>query len=388
LDDSKEHAIAAHAGKIAAVTCTIHESTLESGKVRLYQVMDETGEQVDCINEFCGLTSTPDDEEEEDMPPSTVQSTMTTATAKSTVAAKGGNGPNIRDGSKQSQAKFVPASSLLPANISPPRGRKICSTPQAHEKSSEIRSPVLGPPFTQPGTPFFTSTPLSSQRPKRDTNADRTLSRQSTASTIEMFSSSSQSTESTVDTTSSSSSSLSASATAAATVALLRSNNAGDDEQAILGRIENALLDMIQKCRICWVNRVVGRSHSTYKCPEKLIVKKEWEEFRCITFPKGVLCYFCLIPFGPPFYHRRAPAGSKPTPDLCDYPDALKELAFIIYKQRPLREKVFAKLGLTAPSHVHHYKQCLAAAEDGRLPAIYKIIDAYLRVQEEDALLA
>ena len=45
LEDSQEHAVMAHAGKMAAVTCGIYECPLKSGEVRLYRVLDENGKQ-------------------------------------------------------------------------------------------------------------------------------------------------------------------------------------------------------------------------------------------------------------------------------------------------------------------------------------------------------
>ena len=52
LDDITVHASTMHAGKIGAVTCNIHECTLESGETRLYHVLDEAGEQGDHVNRF------------------------------------------------------------------------------------------------------------------------------------------------------------------------------------------------------------------------------------------------------------------------------------------------------------------------------------------------
>jgi hypothetical protein len=49
LMDSTHHAIAEHGGKNAAVTCSIYEHTMKSGGIRLHQVLDETGEQVDHV---------------------------------------------------------------------------------------------------------------------------------------------------------------------------------------------------------------------------------------------------------------------------------------------------------------------------------------------------
>jgi hypothetical protein len=52
LADSMEHAIAEHSGKNEATTCSIYEHTLKSGEVRLYQVLDDTGEQFDHVHQL------------------------------------------------------------------------------------------------------------------------------------------------------------------------------------------------------------------------------------------------------------------------------------------------------------------------------------------------
>lgn len=44
LNDCEEHALKAHSGKVAAVTCGIYECPLKSGGIRLYRVLDEEGE--------------------------------------------------------------------------------------------------------------------------------------------------------------------------------------------------------------------------------------------------------------------------------------------------------------------------------------------------------
>jgi hypothetical protein len=73
---------------------------------------------------------------------------------------------------------------------------------------------------------------------------------------------------------------------------------------------------------------------------------------------------------------------------MCEYPDALKELVYIIYENRALRRKVFAKLGAPEPTLVHRYMQYITAVGDGQLPAFYKIIDACLRVRGQGGLVA
>lgn len=40
LDESKTHAIAAHAGKVAVTTCGIHQRQLKNGKIKLYRVLE------------------------------------------------------------------------------------------------------------------------------------------------------------------------------------------------------------------------------------------------------------------------------------------------------------------------------------------------------------
>lgn len=44
IEDSEEHALNAHSGNVVAVTCNMHEKKMESGRVQLYRVLDEDGE--------------------------------------------------------------------------------------------------------------------------------------------------------------------------------------------------------------------------------------------------------------------------------------------------------------------------------------------------------
>jgi hypothetical protein len=50
LEDSKAHADAAHAGEVAATTCGIYERRLRSGTIKLYPVLDESGERHESFN--------------------------------------------------------------------------------------------------------------------------------------------------------------------------------------------------------------------------------------------------------------------------------------------------------------------------------------------------
>jgi hypothetical protein len=44
FEDSEEQALNAHSGNVVAVTCNIHEKKMGSGRVQLYRVLDEDGE--------------------------------------------------------------------------------------------------------------------------------------------------------------------------------------------------------------------------------------------------------------------------------------------------------------------------------------------------------
>jgi len=50
LEDLKAHAVAAHVGDVAAITCGIYERHLKSGEVELYRVLDENGKQLQTFN--------------------------------------------------------------------------------------------------------------------------------------------------------------------------------------------------------------------------------------------------------------------------------------------------------------------------------------------------
>jgi hypothetical protein len=73
------------------------------------------------------------------------------------------------------------------------------------------------------------------------------------------------------------------------------------------------------------------------------------------TFPPGLACFLCFGTYGPPFDHEVPPTGSKYKGELCDYPDMLKELAYIIFHSEAHRNVVFARLGHATPTTVVSY---------------------------------
>jgi hypothetical protein len=94
-----------------------------------------------------------------------------------------------------------------------------------------------------------------------------------------------------------------------------------------------------------------------------------------------------MAPYGPPFNHAQPLPGEQRSPNHCDYPDVLKELAYILYARRPLREQIFARLGVATPSTLEVYKKYIAKRQDGGIFGAYNVIHAYLEVREEEALL-
>jgi hypothetical protein len=290
------------------------------------------------------LTKVPDDEGEEDTPRSAFQPTATTNSTAATDSSE--KEYTIQYRLEQLQAELDPASpSPRHSDNPPPRGHNLPST-HAHEPPSNIRSGTPATPSTQPVYMFFTSTPPCSQSRASNSDPTRTLSRHSTDSSIETISSFSSTPSPSLSLSSSSTPSSSFSTPAA----LICSNDAEYNEQEALNRIHNALLDMIDECRTCWVDRVVTRPHNTCHCHKKTLRGREWEKMKsALRFP-SVLCIYCLVRYEAPFYHERAPEGSKQTPRMCEYPDALKELVYIIYENRALRRKVFAKLGVPEPT--------------------------------------
>jgi hypothetical protein len=108
-----------------------------------------------------------------------------------------------------------------------------------------------------------------------------------------------------------------------------------------------------------------------------------WGRFKVgLQFPKNVVCYFCLSPYGPPFYHTRASAGTKPTSDLCEYPDVLKESVYILYQDEALREKIFTRLGVAGPSSLSLYQRLIGKIRHGGIFGAYEVVNTFLKLRE------
>ena len=159
-------------------------------------------------------------------------------------------------------------------------------------------------------------------------------------------------------------------------------NTSGTANHDILHNIKICAEELMGQCRICWFKREVGRPHFTYTCDTGICSGSEYKSFKTQTrFPPGKACYLCYAPYESPFEHPRPPAGKKYTGDQCDFPDILKELAFLIYQDPQTREAVFAKINHATPVTVALYWRFIGALHEGRLLGVYKVIAAYLEIR-------
>jgi hypothetical protein len=150
-----------------------------------------------------------------------------------------------------------------------------------------------------------------------------------------------------------------------------------------LGRILTAVQDIANVCRVCWVHGGETRPHRTFKCPTKICSSREWGQFKInLQFPKNSVCYFCLSPYAPPFNHARPPPGTKKSADLCEYPDVMKELVYILYQDQSRRSKIFAKLGVAPASTLYLYQRFIGKRQQDSLLGAYEVVNAYLELRE------
>jgi hypothetical protein len=62
----------------------------------------------------------------------------------------------------------------------------------------------------------------------------------------------------------------------------------------------------------------------------------------------------------------------------------LKEVAFILYSDKSLLEKIFTHLGITPPSTLFLYKRYIMRMQHRGILGIYRVIDAYLDICEAE----
>jgi hypothetical protein len=169
------------------------------------------------------------------------------------------------------------------------------------------------------------------------------------------------------------------------------SDNAGTlpvDEVSTEQKLQRVLTlaeELSEQCRICWFRGEVQRPHATYRCPTGVCSGDEWKSFKKNAyFPGRTVCFLCFASFAPPFNHEVPPPGSRYSGELCEYPDVLKELAYIIYQDRTARSIVFTKLGVPTPTTLASYKRFIGRKHAGGILGLYEAISAYLCWREEE----
>lgn len=164
------------------------------------------------------------------------------------------------------------------------------------------------------------------------------------------------------------------------------SSDSSDDGNSNLKltRILSVTQELNNECRICWVKngKTTSRSHRSYRCFSK-ISRTAWDSFKKgFLFQPGQVCFYCLAPYDYPFNHARPPSGVPRSATLCDYPDVLKEVVYLLYENQSLRQEIFARLGDTMPPTLQCYQRYISVKKGGTLGA-YNVINAYLDIREE-----
>jgi hypothetical protein len=148
----------------------------------------------------------------------------------------------------------------------------------------------------------------------------------------------------------------------------------------------DALLELLlltnRKCPICWAIRHKTETHWAYHCPEKRCgLDATWLAFKgALIFPSGIVCNLCAVPYQSPCLHARPPGK-------CQFPDHVKEFAFLIYTEAQFRDAAFAKLGIAVPKNVLRYAHWLGQANtsDGVLH-ITEIVGVFAELRAKGAI--
>jgi hypothetical protein len=148
-------------------------------------------------------------------------------------------------------------------------------------------------------------------------------------------------------------------------------------------RILDLAEELSGQCRVCWSRREVGRAHYTYRCHTQILSGEGWKAFKMLTrFPNATVCYLCFAPYASPFNHEIPSKGAKHKGELCEYPDALKELTYIVYQDNALRNSVFTRLHHVMPATLASYWRFLGKKQASGLFGVYEVLAAYLDVRE------
>jgi hypothetical protein len=166
------------------------------------------------------------------------------------------------------------------------------------------------------------------------------------------------------------------------------SNSENLSPHDISGEKRNLLFDLAievkGQCPICFFHRIQCRPHWAYRCDSGLCGNAtRWKTFKAALRLGSSVCWRCAFPFDPPCDH---PRGSN----QCEFPDLLKELAFLVYvDSTQIRDAVFFKLGVSCPSTIGQYAIWLGRTSSvpGSVVNIVEVLAAYWALRK-DGLLA
>jgi hypothetical protein len=142
-------------------------------------------------------------------------------------------------------------------------------------------------------------------------------------------------------------------------------------------------LEVAGQCPICFFHRTTCQPHWAFRCDSGLCgTAPRWKSFKTFLRLGSSVCWRCALPFGSPYNH-------PPPPSQCDYPDLLKELAFLVYvDDHNVRDAVFAVLGSTPPATLARYGHWLGqtGSTPGATVNIVEVLAVYWSLRTNGTL--
>ncbi|KAL6297748.1 hypothetical protein BKA93DRAFT_831284 [Sparassis latifolia] len=386
IQASELHADVAHSGVVQASSCAIQELQIAAGKTELLLVYDESDDNGHSIEKKISSA------------PAAPQFVLASSLIDTLLLALSRAGES-RPPTSPTEAAFIvsplggapglhsdrTSSSAGGHATSPPPSQTI-ATPPSSPQTSATSPPSSQTIATPPSSPQTSATsPPSSQ-----TSATSPPSSQTSATcpqcsqTIATLPSSSQTSLPSSQTGDASFTAPPSSVSASpADLHQLSPADGTSLDEVKLKRILHLAQEINSQCRACWFRNEVNRPHYTFGCAHNVCKGAEWKAYKSrLSFPPNYVCYFCFAPFCAPFNHRRPQRGATATALYCDYPDALKDLSYMIYKDESAKSAVFERLGQPAPTTVALYKNFICTRTDSGLLGLYELLFAYVEWRE------
>lgn len=138
-------------------------------------------------------------------------------------------------------------------------------------------------------------------------------------------------------------------------------------------------------CRQCWHSKTGGgRRHFTYNCVDSTLRRPDYRDFKSgrLYYASGKICPLCLSPYQLPFQHPRPEHGKPASASSCEYPDALKEHAWIVWRDKNAMEAIFSHLGVQVPLSLMAYKRFLVKEVEADLLGLAVVLSTYYLMRE------